>query len=307
MEKVVNFLKSNHRIFITILGTILYLHLIFALREHLPSIANRKILFIIINDADIKAIIIQIQVLLSVAIVLNDDKRGYYISVLLNIISLWGAVIFVFYSKSPTAVPAIFTYFTAIILVTLIYTYKMRVRKHLEELKKKENELKKLAYFDGLTKVLNRKTFIDELDLHIEFYKKSNKRLFVIFMDIDNFKNINDTMGHFVGDTVLIEITKRLRQILHEEDIVGRLGGDELGIIIKHQIKEEEVNEYVRMIKDAVMKPFGKDGKVIFPTASIGVAEYPKNGSSSTELLKNSDTAMYQSKREGKNKITYFT
>jgi len=308
MKKVVSYLKQklNNKIFITILGCLLYFHLIFTLREHLPSVAYRKIFFVIINDADIKAIITQLQILLSVAIVLYDDKRGYYIAVGLNLISLWGAIIFVFYSKGPTSVPAIFTYVAAIIIVSLIYSYKTSMKKHLDQLKKKENELKNLAYFDGLTAVLNRKTFIDELDMHIEFFKISGKKLFVIFMDIDDFKNINDTLGHFAGDTVLIEITRRLKQVVHEEDIIGRLGGDELGIIIKHPIDEESVKDYVQKISDAVMKPYSKDGMDIWPTASIGVAEYPKNGAYSAELLKNADIAMYHSKREGKNQISYF-
>ncbi len=290
-----------------IIGILLYLYMANLLRKYSVSNQEYQLFTIKIDNFLLRGIITQLQMLLSVAFVLLGARRGYLVSLGLNLYILWGSIIFAIKYQSTTSIPGILSYIGVMITISFIYLYKLRLRKQITELREKEKELKSLAYFDGLTNVLNRKTFIEELDYHINFFRGLGKNLYVIFLDVDEFKSINDTMGHHAGDAILQELAARVNKFLNKVDVIGRLGGDELGIIIKHDLDDVSINDYMDKIQNVILKPYTIDGTNVIATVSIGVAEFPNDGIDATQLLKNADIAMYQAKKSGKNQICYYS
>ncbi len=132
-------------------------------------------------------------------------------------------------------------------------------------------------------------------------------KLAVIFLDLDDFKKINDTMGHDVGDRLLIEAATRLRDTVRTRDTVGRLGGDEFVIILGGLRDEANVRSIVENMIGQIKNTYAIDGREMILTVSVGISIYPENGISSVELLRNADSAMYHSKKLGRNTYSYFS
>jgi diguanylate cyclase (GGDEF)-like protein len=260
-----------------------------------------------ISETIIQGIITEIQMLISVSFVLLGRRKYYLLALVINLSSLLRSIHYAFIHKINESVPYILSYIGAIIIITLIFLYKSKLSKKIMELESKDKELRKLAFFDGLTGILNRDTFIEQLDFYVDYYIEKRKKMYVIFIDVDNFKKINDTFGHYIGDTVLKELVMRIKAVLHEEDIIGRLGGDEIGIIIKRNIETTAVENYIKSLQESIFKAYFIEKKEFFVTVSMGVAKFPTNGNSSLELLKNADIAMYDVKSKGKNGIIYFS
>lgn len=173
--------------------------------------------------------------------------------------------------------------------------------------KQLEFELETLAYIDKLTKLPNRRFFMDRLVESAREAAISGNGLAVFFLDLDNFKLINDSLGHEVGDFVLSEAAWRLQDALRSDDIVCRLGGDEFTIIIKGvQSRDELANIANAMIHQFNMPIYCKDRELRVST-SIGIVQYPDDGYDEKELIKNADTAMYAAKHDGKNAYRFFT
>ncbi len=174
----------------------------------------------------------------------------------------------------------------------------------ITELKEYEKRLHYLAYHDQLTGLKNRVALTDMLD---ELINKNNKnKIALLFVDVDNFKYVNDTMGHTFGDLILKELAKRLVQLHSNEASIYRLGGDEF-IILVHSF--EETNQVDRMavkILKELKKPIEIEGSSSFTTVSIGVSIFPEHGNSMDELFKNADIAVYKAKEAGKNKIMIY-
>ena len=168
-----------------------------------------------------------------------------------------------------------------------------------------EEKIKFMAYYDSLTKLPNRTSFISYLNEQLELAKNENAEGAVFFIDLDNFKNINDTMGHDYGDKLLIYLAKKIENWIEEEDIICRLGGDEF-ILLHPNANESEVRSYAKNFLKLFNKAFKIDGKHIYVTASIGIALYPKDGTDSNTILKNADAAMYKAKELGKNRFVLF-
>lgn len=192
-------------------------------------------------------------------------------------------------------------------LGALTHWFNRRTRQLLETQKK----IEKLAHFDSLTGLPNRRLLINRLENRLDEAKRQGSFGALLFIDIDNFKLINDSLGHDMGDELLIQIAERLKQCLRREDTVARLGGDEFVVLIvknssftDHLIYETSVvsNKLVGVIR----KPFDLQGRLHHITASIGVTIFPSSSSSSDELLKQADTAMYRSKARGKNGFCFF-
>ena len=176
-----------------------------------------------------------------------------------------------------------------------------------EEKAKAEDHIRYLATHDGLTDLPNRAMFNQLLNASIETARRYAKRLALLFIDLDRFKIINDTLGHADGDALLIEIATRLRQSLRASDVVARLGGDEFVVILPELIDEQHANAVARMLLSAVMHPMVLRGQECRVTASIGVAIFPENGRDEHTLVKNADMAMYLAKEEGKNDVRFFS
>ncbi len=175
-----------------------------------------------------------------------------------------------------------------------------------DENEKKNSRLQFLAYNDTLTGIPNRKRVFEHIELLIDLYKKKQGNFFLAFIDLDNFKRINDSLGHDAGDDLLIQITTRLSKKINKNDLFGRLGGDELAIVIRSMETSEEVYSYSKELIALFSEPFNIQGKRTRITVSIGIASYPEDGKDVTEILKAADTAMYKVKEVGKNNVQFY-
>ncbi|MCU7796898.1 MAG: EAL domain-containing protein [Candidatus Thiodiazotropha sp. (ex Myrtea spinifera)] len=173
--------------------------------------------------------------------------------------------------------------------------------------KQLEHELETLAYVDKLTRLPNRRYFIDRMNEAVEEAEAFDSKLTLFFMDIDNFKIINDSLGHEVGDMVLTEAGWRIQEALRSDDTVCRLGGDEFTAIIRG------VNDFdtISRVSESILKnfelPFYVQDHELRTSASIGIVTYPNDGLTTKELIKNADTAMYAAKKGGKSGFRFFS
>lgn len=163
-----------------------------------------------------------------------------------------------------------------------------------------------LANYDPLTRLPNRKLFREKLEQAIIIGNTLNQKVAVMYLDLDRFKYINDTLGHTLGDKLLIEIAKRLKYCLGENAIVARLGGDEFGILLTN-FYMQQAKERSKSIIEALDKPFLIENYNLFVTTSIGISIYPHDGNDSLTLMKNADSALYKAKELGKNNFQVFS
>jgi diguanylate cyclase (GGDEF)-like protein len=170
-----------------------------------------------------------------------------------------------------------------------------------------EKNLEHQAYHDSLTGLPNRALLLDRIDQAIRHAKRNKSLLAVLFLDLDNFKQINDSFGHSVGDTVLIAISGRLKNTLRDMDTIARLGGDEFTILLSEFDKEEEINEITTKLFDTLRKPLVIKGGELFVTTSIGISVFPNDGTDPEILLRNADAAMYRAKEKGRNGFEFYT
>ena len=167
--------------------------------------------------------------------------------------------------------------------------------------------IRQQAYFDSLTSIPNRFLSLDRLSQMIKEMERSGEKAAVVFLDVDDFKKVNDSLGHDVGDKVLVEAANRLSSTVRDSDTVGRLGGDEFIVLLGSLVSSFDAVDIVEKLLDAFIEPFSIDGRELILTTSIGVAVFPDNGKSATDLLRNADAAMYQSKERGRNTYSFFT
>jgi diguanylate cyclase (GGDEF)-like protein len=177
----------------------------------------------------------------------------------------------------------------------------------INEREQAEQQLKHLALHDPLTGLPNRLLFQDRLQQAIALSNRTSHKFAVFFMDLDNFKIINDTMGHEAGDELLRKVASRLSTIERETDTVARLGGDEFAFIISKTITVQDGVNFAHRLNTLLKKPIMIHGNNIHMGSSVGVTIYPDDASNSAELLRNADIAMYQAKDEGRNRTCFFT
>jgi diguanylate cyclase (GGDEF)-like protein/PAS domain S-box-containing protein len=171
----------------------------------------------------------------------------------------------------------------------------------ISDRKRAEEQIEFHAYHDVLTHLPNRKLFTDRLRHSLTRAKRNNCSVAVMFIDVDHFKNINDTLGHTAGDELLLEMARRLRECVRDDDTVARLGGDEFTIILSELRHPEDAMGVAQKILAAVQEPLSLGGTPIVVSASIGIALYPEDGLDPESLLRNADSAMYRAKEEGRN------
>ncbi|MBW4613082.1 MAG: CHASE2 domain-containing protein [Desmonostoc vinosum HA7617-LM4] len=173
------------------------------------------------------------------------------------------------------------------------------------ELKLKEGHLRYLAYHDPLTGLSNRKFFAEQLYESIHWARENNVLLALLFIDLDGFKQINDTLGHEMGDRLLVIIAQRLSNSLRTSDTVSRLGGDEFTVILRAIPNVQVAAKVAEKIVDNIAKPIVIDGCTTRVSASIGISVYPYNSQDGETLIKQADIAMYRAKRLGKNRYEF--
>ena len=181
------------------------------------------------------------------------------------------------------------------------------VIRDITERKRIEQELNHMATHDALTGLPNRLMFSQLLDHAIQSAQRNKKQLAVLFVDLDRFKIINDSLGHEAGDKLLKEMALRFKQSLRTVDIVGRLGGDEFTILVEDFSDLKQLEFLAKKILATVMHPIDIMGEECRVTASIGISVFPKDGLDEQSLMKNADIAMYFAKEEGKNNFQFYS
>jgi diguanylate cyclase (GGDEF)-like protein len=176
---------------------------------------------------------------------------------------------------------------------------------------KSEAKVRQLAFYDPLTELANRRLLQETL--HHELEGSSRRGTFgsLLYFDLDNFKTLNDALGHHIGDELLVQLSQRLRKAVRSEDMASRLGGDEFVVLIpgEYNAREEAVEQAIQVankIQTLISKPYNLHAYEHVITSSIGIALYPENHNSATDILKQADTAMYQAKEDGKNTIRFY-
>lgn len=177
----------------------------------------------------------------------------------------------------------------------------------IEAIRQEQANLHRQANFDVLTNLPNRMMALDRITQEISRARRSGQRFAVFFVDLDNFKDVNDSLGHAIGDDLLVATGVRVRATLRDADTVARLGGDEFLVLSPNVANEVEVEEIAERLIEAISAPQDLDGRKIVARCSIGIALFPDNGESVETLMANADNAMYQAKATGKGAAIFFT
>lgn len=319
----------------------IYLLMSAALRFSSMAIGDFKLFGFPLHNYVISGIMAQVQVLACVYLVVNTMYRGYVAAILLNTYGIVFSTAGLILSGSQDPLPGIIAYIGTMLTVTAIYKYKNRLNKSIFELSEQkeeltslyeeisvsqdklshqneqlikynrimednEKQLEQMAYYDTLTSLPNRKMIIEELENQIRSSGESGGSFTFVFIDLDNFKEINDMLGHYVGDIILKAVVGRCMLRIHKDDLMGRLGGDEFALIIRRGLSREDVLSYVGVIKECVSEAVIYETKEIYINASFGISSYPEDGDNSVDILKCADMAMYSVKYSGKNGMRFF-
>jgi diguanylate cyclase (GGDEF)-like protein len=193
------------------------------------------------------------------------------------------------------------------VMIDSIHDQVKSLSSEIEQRKKTEELLEYQAHHDELTHLCNRPLFMDRLEHAIKKAKRQNEQLAVLFIDLDRFKEINDSLGHTIGDRVLMTIAERLRDNLREVDTIARLGGDEFTLILEEMNDMVQIDEIAAKLVLVIQKPMQIDEHQLYVTCSIGISLYPMDGENGHSLLRNADSAMYKAKEEGRNSYQYYT
>ncbi|MEN8761229.1 MAG: EAL domain-containing protein [Thiogranum sp.] len=177
----------------------------------------------------------------------------------------------------------------------------------ISEIKATEKRLEHLAHYDTLTDLPNRSLLTARLEQALSLAHRNHWTLAVIFIDLDHFKEVNDSLGHSTGDRLLTEVGKRLLHCVRESDTVARLGGDEFVIVLDNVANPGVVSEVLGKLKDALGHAVSLDDYELFVTASMGISLYPEDGQDAEVLLRNADSAMYHVKKEGRNQWGFYS
>ncbi|MEZ5523977.1 MAG: EAL domain-containing protein [Pseudomonadales bacterium] len=212
----------------------------------------------------------------------------------------------------PASFPIIFVLGTLIsaIVATLFALLVQRIMREPERLralvKNQTLQLEQLAFKDELTGLSNRRHFMEQLDQAIYNLSRSEKHLALICLDLDDFKRVNDSMGHEVGDNLLIEVAQRIRASVRQSDLVGRMGGDEFAVILRDINTSADVANIAVKLIESISQPIRLGRHDVVVGATMGITLAPEDGLDSAVLFRNADLAMYASKRNGKNQFSFF-
>ncbi|MBC3930822.1 sensor domain-containing phosphodiesterase [Undibacterium curvum] len=187
-----------------------------------------------------------------------------------------------------------------------VVTHFLAIQEDITDKKKNDERIRHLAHYDALTGLPNRTLLEEKARVALRIAERNQEKIALMFLDLDHFKDVNDTLGHSIGDAMLIDLAGRLAGNLREDDVVSRLGGDEF-IILLTNINEHKVEKVVQKMIDVVSAPFTINGFELNVTPSIGIAMYPCDGRDLETLSRNADAAMYMAKHSGRNTFRFFT
>lgn len=185
-------------------------------------------------------------------------------------------------------------------------THYVSISEDISKQKETQAQIERLAFYDPLTRLGNRRLFREQLDLELRKVRRHGTHLGMLYLDLDNFKQINDGLGHDVGDQLLQQVGERLRTTLRDSDIIARLGGDEFVVLIPDSHRDSLALVAAKLI-DCLVQPYQLLGQSVIVTASVGVTVAPEDGGDAAQLMKNADMAMYRAKQRGRNNFQFFT
>ncbi|GAC16374.1 EAL domain-containing protein [Aliiglaciecola lipolytica] len=185
--------------------------------------------------------------------------------------------------------------------------YYLMIMSDISEQKEAENELRRLANFDGLTDLPNRTLLLDRIKHGIDHAARHKSKMGVFFIDLDRFKQVNDSLGHKAGDELLIVVAQRLTNLLRQDDTVARLGGDEFVVMVEEVKHPDRLSILAQQLIDILEAPIQLGNQTVSVSSSVGIAIYPGDASTPEELLRNADLAMYHAKEQGRSQFQYFT
>lgn len=177
----------------------------------------------------------------------------------------------------------------------------------ISDLKSAQMELENLAFYDPLTSLPNRRYFRDNLNYEVVQARRDKTRVAILMLDLDNFKKVNDTLGHDAGDELLSVLGKRLSAVIAQKDLVSRMGGDEFMMLLRDVKSKEEISNIATRVLTEIREPIVICGHDIEVSASIGVGIYPDDAHTPEELIRNADLALYHSKEGGRNCLSFFS
>ncbi|MEG3166162.1 GGDEF domain-containing protein [Sphingomonas sp. PB2P19] len=195
--------------------------------------------------------------------------------------------------------------FAALLAIGYVISSVNANRKTAQTLRTAQDELEYFAYFDALTSLANRRMFTEHLRRLITLSGRHGTRFTLLLIDLDRFKDINDTLGHDAGDALLVEISARLRRAVRADDQVARLGGDEFAVILQGADNADEIKRICIRIADSFAEEVRFNGKGMIASTSVGVAVFPDDGDQEEILYKSADIALYEAKRGGRNTWRY--
>lgn len=183
---------------------------------------------------------------------------------------------------------------------------RMAIVRDIRDRRAAQAHIHHLAHHDALTGLPNRVAFMAELDRRMMLARAAGESLALLFVDLDHFKRVNDSLGHLAGDTLLQTVAERLQHCLRATDRVARFGGDEFMVLLPHAVQRADVEDVARKLLAAIEVPIALEGRMISVTPSVGVALFPDDAASPAELIKHADSAMYLAKTRGRANVQFF-
>lgn len=265
----------------------------------------------------IAGVITQFNVLLTVILVITNRKKGFITGTLLNVSStLYTLITNIIIAHQFQSLPGVVIPLVAVFIAFILYVFLKKNDKMHDDLsesyqqaiennrliKEKDEVLSYLAYYDRLTQLPNRQLFMENLEERV----KAGSECTVIYVDLDDFKRINDSFGHSTGDELLQEYAKKIEDYCGEESFVAKIGGDEFGIIMRSGYTNDDIINFVNGIGNLLIAPVEIRGDFFRMTASYGAALFPKDARSSEDLFRCAETAMFSAKANGKNQLCFY-
>ncbi len=292
-------------------------------------------------STELSGILAQFQIILSVLIVINFGTTGYVVAVVLNGISTLN-IVRVLILGVTQATPGIFVTLSTLICITIIYLYAKRNKSHITELGKLNEELmalykdlsaaetqywhqnKKIAefsriveesqkqldhltFYDIVTGLPNRQKILNRLELLIQISERKQLSFVLVFINLDDYKHINDTLGHEMGETLLKTASSALKEYIDPRDLLGRLNDDEFALLIQHKLNKNGIINYVNGMRQALNTCIKRSVNCLALSASFGIARYPEDGTDASMLLKSADVAVCNAKNESIDRICFFS
>lgn len=212
-----------------------------------------------------------------------------------------------YYLNTITVIRLISIITTILIIIIIAFLINKLVKNYINKINEQRDVLDYQTHYDELTKLPNRTLFYDRLNQAIQKGERKKLKSAIFFIDLDRFKQINDSLGHTIGDNVLKIIASRLQATMRKEDSISRVGGDEFSILIEGIEKIEDVSKLAQSIISVISKTIHTDGHTLYLTNSIGISIFPDDGIDANSLLKNADAAMHRAKEEGRNNFQYYS